>query len=134
MRSRGKVYWPCALLTTHVLIVDPVRFAPTSTPSIGPSPCELTTPVNAISALPSAIRRTTHVRANAAVTTRIPATCFLLIARLLTLRVTTDDGRTRDRPLCRGRVPALPRGPSRECRTDPSSWRGRRSSYRPRRA
>src|SRR5262249_30246417 len=74
----------CALLTTHVLIVDPARLAPTSTPSIGPSADELTTPVSAAAAVPSAaMTRMTHVRASAVVAARMPARCFLLIARLL---------------------------------------------------
>src|ERR1700680_177637 len=45
--SRGKVYWPCALLTTQVVMVDPTFFAPTITPSIAPSACEVTLPVSA---------------------------------------------------------------------------------------
>ena len=45
--SRGKVYWPWALLTTQVAMVEPSLLAPTSTPSIAPSTCEVTFPVSA---------------------------------------------------------------------------------------
>jgi hypothetical protein len=46
-RWRGKLYWPWALLTTQVVIVEPAFFAPTITPSIAPSACEVTLPVSA---------------------------------------------------------------------------------------
>src|SRR5262245_43946799 len=49
-RSRGKLYWPCALLTTVTVIVEPARLALTSTPSIAPSSCELTLPERAAAA------------------------------------------------------------------------------------
>src|ERR1041385_3335505 len=45
--SRGELSWPWALLTTHVVIVDPSFFAPMSTPSIAPSACDMTLPANA---------------------------------------------------------------------------------------
>src|SRR5207249_6558523 len=45
--SRGKLYWPWALLTTQVVMVDPTFFAPMITPSIAPSDCEVTLPVSA---------------------------------------------------------------------------------------
>src|SRR5207237_4125765 len=45
--SRGKLYWPSALLTTVMVIVEPARFALTSTPSITPSSCEVTLPASA---------------------------------------------------------------------------------------
>src|ERR1051325_9033407 len=46
-RSRGKLYSPCALLTTHVVIVEPSFLAPMRTPSIVPSAADMTFPVNA---------------------------------------------------------------------------------------
>src|SRR5437867_12442030 len=44
---RGKSYRPCASLTTVTVTVEPIRFTLTSTPSMGPSSCELTRPVSA---------------------------------------------------------------------------------------
>src|SRR5258705_11937170 len=46
-RLAGNANRPCASLTTVIVIVDPVRLALTSTPSIGPSPCDETMPVSA---------------------------------------------------------------------------------------
>src|SRR5688500_814637 len=45
--SRGKLYWPAALLATVMVIVEPARLALTSTPSIAPSSCEVTLPASA---------------------------------------------------------------------------------------
>src|SRR5262249_19634542 len=45
--SREKLYWPCALLTTQVLMVEPTFFAPTSPPSIAPSVWDVPLPVRA---------------------------------------------------------------------------------------
>src|SRR5579864_2677214 len=55
--SRGKVYWPWALLTTQIVMGEPIFFAPTITPSIAPSACELTLPVSAAEDGISAIAR-----------------------------------------------------------------------------
>src|ERR1700682_1963736 len=44
---RGNAYWPWALLTTQVAMGEPTFLAPTSTPSIAPSACEVTLPVSA---------------------------------------------------------------------------------------
>src|SRR5258706_4443693 len=46
-RSRGKLYSPLAFVTTVRVIVDPTRFALTSTPSIVPSWAEVTLPARA---------------------------------------------------------------------------------------
>src|SRR5438874_13761263 len=44
---RGKLYFPCTSLTTDTVKLAPSRRALTTTPSIGPSSCELTTPPRA---------------------------------------------------------------------------------------
>src|SRR5437870_12934014 len=44
---RGKLYAPSALLTTVTILLDPSRFAETSTPSIRLSSDEVTAPVSA---------------------------------------------------------------------------------------
>src|SRR5579864_6312528 len=44
---RGKLYFPCALLTTDTVKLAPSRRALTTTPSMGPSCCELTPPLRA---------------------------------------------------------------------------------------
>src|SRR5437773_11611100 len=78
--SRGKLNWPCALLTTHVLMVEPVFFAPTRTPSIGPSACELTVPVSAAEEdVPSASVTLTNAVPNRAVPTKSSASHFALL-------------------------------------------------------
>src|SRR5437773_2998424 len=46
-RSRGKLYSPCALLTTHVVTVEPSFFAPIRTPSMLPSASDMTLPDSA---------------------------------------------------------------------------------------
>ena len=43
----GKLYCPCASVTTVIVIVEPALLALTSTPSIIPSSCELTRPPSA---------------------------------------------------------------------------------------
>src|ERR1700732_5369083 len=44
---RGKLYFPCASLTTDTVKLAPSRRALTTTPSMRPSCCELTTPLRA---------------------------------------------------------------------------------------
>src|SRR3984893_6748819 len=44
---RGKLYFPCASLTTDTVKFAPSRRALTTTPSMTPSCCELTTPLRA---------------------------------------------------------------------------------------
>src|SRR5260221_14102412 len=45
--AAGKRYRPSRSVTTVVVMVDPARFTPTRTPSIGPSSVEETRPVSA---------------------------------------------------------------------------------------
>src|ERR1700687_4877433 len=47
MWVRGKLYFPCASLTTDTVKLAPSRRALTTTPSMRPSCCELTTPLRA---------------------------------------------------------------------------------------
>src|SRR5215467_6079174 len=62
--SRGKAYWPCALLTTQVVMVEFNLLAPTITPSIAPSACEVIVPVSAKEDGLSAITRGEKARAS----------------------------------------------------------------------
>jgi len=52
-RALGKLYAPCWSLTTVVVMLEPSFLALTSTPSIGPSTDEETTPVSAACACAS---------------------------------------------------------------------------------
>src|SRR5262245_6185972 len=70
--SRGKLYWPSALLTTHVVIVEPAFFAPTRTPSIAPSACEVTLPVSADGRGVCAVAAPAEATPNKAATRMIP--------------------------------------------------------------
>src|SRR2546428_3342743 len=71
--SRGKLYWPWALLTTQVVMVEPTFFAPTITPSIAPSACEVTLPVRAEGGGVCAITKPVKARPNKVVPTVPPA-------------------------------------------------------------
>src|SRR5437764_14636720 len=53
---RGKLYFPCASLTTDTVKLAPSRRALTTTPSIAPSSCDLTTPLNAAGSEDCALR------------------------------------------------------------------------------
>src|ERR1700730_639163 len=79
--SRGKLYWPWASLTTQVVIVEPAFFAPTSTPSMAPSACDVTLPTSAACAEGdgvSPITKPATVILSKAVPTRIPERNFAL--------------------------------------------------------
>src|SRR5579863_5602779 len=81
--SRGKVYWPWALLTTQVAMVEPAFFAPTITPSIGPSACEVTLPVRADEdEISAAITGPAKARPSNAAPTALHASIALLMANL----------------------------------------------------
>ena len=53
---RGKLYFPCASLTTDTVKLAPSRRALTTTPSMRPSCCELTTPLRATESEACAMR------------------------------------------------------------------------------
>src|SRR5580704_19473669 len=79
--SRGKLYCPWELLTTQVVIVEPSFFAPTITPSIAPSACDVTLPVSATFAEGdgvSAITKPTRAVPSKAIPTRVPKRSFAL--------------------------------------------------------
>src|SRR6266446_1221081 len=77
--SRGKVYWPWALLTTQVVMGEPTFFAPTITPSIAPSACEITLPVSAEEDGISAVTRPAKVRLSKVERTAVLARCIALL-------------------------------------------------------
>src|SRR5437867_11702747 len=70
----GKLYWPWALLTTQVVIVEPAFFAPTRTPSIAPSVCDVTLPVKAEGDGICPTTRPTKTEPNNAAPTAVAAT------------------------------------------------------------
>src|SRR5947207_1287677 len=90
--SRGKLYWPWALLTTQVVMVEPACLAPMSTPSIAPSACEVTLPVSAEGAGISPITRPAKARPNKVAHTVLPArSVALLIANFPSFQVVSKQ-------------------------------------------
>ena len=77
--SRGKLYWPWALLTTQVVMVEPTFFAPTITPSIAPSAWEVTLPVNGEADGVSAIISPAKARPNKVVPTVVSGRSIALL-------------------------------------------------------
>src|SRR5262249_53909131 len=76
--SRGKLYWPWALLTTQTVMVEPAFFAPTITPSIAPSDCEVTLPVSAAEDGVCVIARPAKAKANKVVSKMVRASSVLI--------------------------------------------------------
>src|SRR6266850_3103321 len=100
--SRGKLYSPLALLTTQVVIVEPAFFAPTITPSIAPSTCEVTVPVSAAADGVSASTKPANALPSKSVPTRIAARCFALpmTTLLLVVRIGLEGRHVTARLLC----------------------------------
>src|SRR5437867_8283419 len=83
----GKLYWPWALLTTQVVIGEPAFFAPTRTPSIAPSACDVTLPVKAEGDGFCASTRPTKTATNTVVPAAKVARCITRLTRNLLSQV-----------------------------------------------
>src|SRR5689334_8288549 len=84
-RSRGKLYSPCALLTTHVVIVEPSFFAPIRTPSMLPSAWDTTLPdragAGAVCAAVITVIQVAKTKASKAVTFFIGNSIFIFVKK-----------------------------------------------------